>query len=194
MERHDHDQKEWLDADLIGSYDALSRSASDHLADSFPLLLIKPCSDNILMYGMEHIEDKYSAVIVTFVLRVIDDMTVYVFINGDKLPDSEFSWALYHSNGNLKYWSQLDNTLSRHFTGVTYLRGGLDPFPTKLLMSHLSSIINIILRIVNICFSSGDFPASCKSAMISPLIKKQGLDSEILKNYRPVANLSFISK
>ena len=26
------------------------------------------------------------------------------------------------------------------------------------------------------------------------LIKKQGLDSEILKNYRPVANLSFISK
>ena len=37
---------------------------------------------------------------------------------------------------------------------------GLDPFPTKLLMSHLSSIINIILRIMNLCFSSGDFPAS----------------------------------
>ena len=55
---------------------------------------------------------------------------------------------------------------------------GLDPFPTKLLMSHLSSII---LRIVNLCFSSGDFPASCKLAIISPLIKKQGLDSEILK-------------
>ena len=71
---------------------------------------------------------------------------------------------------------------------------GLDPFPTKLLMSHLSSIINIILRIVNLCFSSGDFPASCKSAIISPLIKKTGLNSEILKNYRPVANLSFISK
>ena len=69
---------------------------------------------------------------------------------------------------------------------------GLHPFPTKLLMSHLSSIINIILRIVNLCFSSGNFPASCKSAIISPLIKKRGLDSEILKNYRPVANLSFI--
>ena len=61
-------------------------------------------------------------------------------------------------------------------------------------MSHLSSIINIILRIVNLCFSSGDFPASCKSTIISPLIKKPGLDSEILKYYRPVANLSFISK
>ena len=69
---------------------------------------------------------------------------------------------------------------------------GLDPFPTKLLISHLSSIIDIILRIVNLCFSYGDFPASCKSAIISPLSKKRGLDSVILeKNYRPVANLSF---
>ena len=57
----------------------------------------------------------------------------------------------------------------------------LDHFPTKLLMSQLSSIINIILRIVNLSFSSGDFPASCKSAIISPLIKKQGLDSEIFE-------------
>ena len=49
---------------------------------------------------------------------------------------------------------------------------GLDPFPTKFLMSHLTSIINIIIRIVNFCFSSGVFPASCKPAIISPLIKK----------------------
>ena len=42
----------------------------------------------------------------------------------------------------------------------------LDLFLTKLLISHLSSIISIILRIVNLCFSSGDFPASCKSEVI----------------------------
>ena len=36
------------------------------------------------------------------------------------------------------------------------------------------------------------FPTPCKSSIIFPLIKKQGL--EILKNYRPVSNLSFISK
>ena len=33
----------------------------------------------------------------------------------------------------------------------------LDPFPTKLLMSHLSYILDIILCIVNQCFSSGIF-------------------------------------
>ena len=47
---------------------------------------------------------------------------------------------------------------------------------------------------MNLGFSSGDFPASCKLAIISLLIKIQGLDSEILRNYRSVANLSFISK
>ena len=70
----------------------------------------------------------------------------------------------------------------------------LDPFPTKLLMTHLSSILDSILCIVNHCFLSGVFPTSCKSSIIFPLITKQGLDPEILKNYRTVANLSIISK
>ena len=67
-------------------------------------------------------------------------------------------------------------------------------FPTTLLMPHPSSIIDIILCIVNLCFSSGIFPTSCKSSIIFRLIKKHAVDPEILKNYRPVANLSFISK
>ena len=68
----------------------------------------------------------------------------------------------------------------------------LDPFLTKLLMSHLFYILNIILCIVNLCFSSGVFPTPYESSIIFPLIKNQGLDPEIIKNYRPVANLSFI--
>ena len=60
-----------------------------------------PCSDDMLMYGMQHIEDKYSAVIVTFILRVLNGMTVYVSINIYKLPDSEFRWARFHSIGRL---------------------------------------------------------------------------------------------
>ena len=55
-------------------------------------------------------------------------------------------------------------------------------------------IVDIILGIVNLCFESAVFPLSCKSSVIIPLIKKPGLDSEVLKNYRPVANLPFLSK
>ena len=70
----------------------------------------------------------------------------------------------------------------------------LDPFPTKLLMSHLPAVIDIILHIVNLSVSTCIFSAFCKSSIVVPLIKKPGLDSEVLKNYRPVSNLSFLSK
>ena len=88
----------------------------------------------------------------------------------------------------------IDVSLSSLISKLNKTTCVLDPFPTKLLMSHLSSILDIILCIVNLCFSSGVFPTPCKSSIIFPLIKKQCLDPEILKNYRPVANLSFISK
>ena len=37
-------------------------------------------------------------------------------------------------------------------------------------------------------------PKSFKRALIRPLLKKPGLDPNVLKNYRPVSNLSFLSK
>ena len=61
-------------------------------------------------------------------------------------------------------------------------------------MSHLPAIVDVILGVVILCFESAVFPLSCKSSIIIPLIKKPGLDSETLKNYRPVANLPFLSK
>ena len=69
-----------------------------------------------------------------------------------------------------------------------------DPFPSMLLMSHLQTIIDTITHIINLCISTSVFPSSCKSAIVLPLIKKHGLDPQVLKNYRPVSNLSFLSK
>ena len=56
------------------------------------------------------------------------------------------------------------------------------------------AIVPILQHIVNLCLTTGDFPISCKSYNVIPLIKKPGLDREMLKNYRPVSNLSFLSK
>ena len=69
-----------------------------------------------------------------------------------------------------------------------------DPFPSKLLMSHLPTIIDTIMHIINLCLSTSVFPASFKSAVVLPLIKKPGLDPQVFKNYRPVSGLSFMSK
>ena len=41
---------------------------------------------------------------------------------------------------------------------------------------------------------SGVVPGCFKKALVRPLLNKPSLDSECLKNYRPVSNLSFISK
>ena len=40
----------------------------------------------------------------------------------------------------------------------------------------------------------GIFPDSFKTSIIKPLLKSSDLDSNSLKSYRPVSNLSFISK
>ena len=48
--------------------------------------------------------------------------------------------------------------------------------------------------ICNLSLSCADFSDSLKIAFVTPLIKKLTLDCEILKNYRPVSNLSFLSK
>ena len=69
-----------------------------------------------------------------------------------------------------------------------------DPFHTRLLMSYIHVIVPILQHIVDICWTTGDFPISCESSIVIPLIKKPGLDTEMLKNYRPVSNLSFLSK
>ena len=70
----------------------------------------------------------------------------------------------------------------------------LDPFPTSLLIENVDCIIDSITSIVNYSLLSGFVPPSFKHALVSPLLKKNDLDPEILKNYRPVSNLSFISK
>ena len=56
-----------------------------------------------------------------------------------------------------------------------------DPFPSKLLMSHLPTIIDTITHIINLCISTSVFPSSCKSAIVLPLIKKPGLDPQVFK-------------
>ena len=70
----------------------------------------------------------------------------------------------------------------------------MDPIPTWMVKKCVDELLPIITRIINLSFLRGNFPDALKSARITPLIKKQSLDSDILKNYRPVANLTFLAK
>ena len=63
-----------------------------------------------------------------------------------------------------------------------------------LLKQCLHQIAPTITHIINSSLANGIFPHSCKSAIVRPLLKKPGLDSNALKNYRPVSNLPYLSK
>ena len=70
----------------------------------------------------------------------------------------------------------------------------LDAIPTSLFFQCLDAILPTLTIVVNHSLLTGEFPVIFKTAIVKPLLKKTSLDSEDLKNYRPVPNLSFISK
>jgi hypothetical protein len=69
----------------------------------------------------------------------------------------------------------------------------LDILPPQLTRSD-KTLPNLLTHITNLSFSSGEFPASLKHAIITPVIKKVGLDSEDLRNFRPISNLTLVNK
>ena len=67
---------------------------------------------------------------------------------------------------------------------------------TLFLLTYLSlpALLPVLTAIVNHSLQSGIFPDHLKQAQLSPILKKFNLDPETLNNYRPISNLSFISK
>ena len=65
--------------------------------------------------------------------------------------------------------------------------------PTKLLKGVLPTIIPALTKIENLSINNGVFSEQWKSAIVKPLIKSLP-KGNIQQNYRPVSDLTFISK
>ena len=70
----------------------------------------------------------------------------------------------------------------------------LDPLHTWLLKECIAELVPTITDIVKMSLRESMIPKSLKTSLIRPLLEKTGLESYILKNYRPVSNLTFILK
>ena len=70
----------------------------------------------------------------------------------------------------------------------------LDPIPTSILKLCLDELTPVLTLVVNTSLEFADFSPELKRTIVLPLLKKAILDCEILKNFRPVSNLSFLSK
>ena len=70
----------------------------------------------------------------------------------------------------------------------------LDPIPTTLTKQCLHDLAPLVTRIVNVSLSTGTVPSGLKQALVTPILRKQCLDANDLRNFRPVSNLPFLSK
>ena len=70
----------------------------------------------------------------------------------------------------------------------------LDPIPTWLVKDCCTDLAPFLTMLFNKYIASSDVLLTFKKAFITPLFKKQNLNVDELSNYRPVSNLSSISK
>lgn len=70
----------------------------------------------------------------------------------------------------------------------------INPIPTFLLKELVDVLLGYITAMINASLEQAQFPGSEKSSVITPKLKKNNLDRNKIFNYRPISNLSFISK
>jgi len=69
-----------------------------------------------------------------------------------------------------------------------------DLIPTSVLKQVIDIIAPFVVELFNRSLSEGRFPAVFKEAFITPVMKKAGLDATDTSSYRPISNLSVVSK
>jgi hypothetical protein len=70
----------------------------------------------------------------------------------------------------------------------------LDPIPTTIMKKVLSALTPSMAKITYLSISSGQFPDTMKWGFITPLLKDDSLDRDVLPNYRPISGLTFLCK
>ena len=70
----------------------------------------------------------------------------------------------------------------------------LDPIPTFLLREFLDELLPFIHIMCSKSISTGTLPSSQKKAIVTPRLKKKGMDLGEPSSFRPISNLSLMSK
>ena len=68
-----------------------------------------------------------------------------------------------------------------------------DPAPTSVTLQVLDVLLPVITCMNNMSFESGLFAEKWRQALVSPTLKKCGIDIAYI-NFRPLINLSYVSK
>ncbi|TKS65251.1 RNA-directed DNA polymerase from mobile element jockey [Collichthys lucidus] len=91
-----------------------------------------------------------------------------------------------------QYKDALSTARSTYYSHLIH-SGSTNP---KALFStdSLPAISTLITEIIDSSLRSGLVPHSLKLAAVTPILKKPGLNPDIMSNFRPISNLPFLSK
>lgn len=114
-------------------------------------------------------------------------------LHGDLSVDFNYGFALDDAIFSV-FQPVSDGDILRIIRSLKKKKSYLDPIDYTKIADVYEAAVPLISAIVNRCFTEGTFPESEKRAAICPILKSPTLDKEILNNYRPISNLSFLSK
>ena len=132
-----------------------------------------------------------------FITKIVDIRNEFPVLESDA---AQLSVTDFNAHSNVSHTSLTDFTptnieeVQKLLFKMNKTTCKLDPFCTSIIMQYPQYFIHVYVYIINLCFSSGVYPTAFKSAIVKPLIKKPTLDCEVLKSYRPISNLPFLSK
>ena len=136
----------------------------------------------------ENIQDVMEIQKIRLHLDTVTDTDVSQPTSESSYPDSSPVRAMSH------FITVTPDEISKLILGSPTKSCDLDPIPTWMVKLHLDLLLPPITDIINMSLTSGVVPESMRHALVTPLLKKQSLDPENPKNYRPVSNLPFVSK
>ena len=91
-------------------------------------------------------------------------------------------------NKFVSFWTMSEEEVLKIIKSTPNKSCDLDPIPTSLVLDCIGVLLTPITNIVNYSLQEGSFPSCFKTAHVTPLLKKAGLDRNILNKRRVPVN------
>ena len=108
-------------------------------------------------------------------------------------PKSGYGMETYNGITMTEFRPILQEELKKIISTKPMKTSAQDSIPAVLFKACLNELLPALTVLVNLSLSTASMEG-LKDTVITPLLKKADLDPEVLKNYRPVCNILYLSK
>ena len=128
-------------------------------------------------------------------MKKIADFKTEILRRLGGIPVEPLRWDCAHSGATLSKLQPVTvDEVAKIINSMPGKCSPMDSIPTSLLKKCVDVFAPVIANLANISFAEGVFPTRYKKAQVTPLLKKDGMDPELVSSYWPISNLNTISK